>query len=108
MAALENSALPEGIDLEQLIDEALIPAQGALLDVQMTDEQVGQEITMIIKSLEKSINNWTTEVSSEEKMENEALEIVTEDIISQLQEAGLPADQFADEISEVIVHDEGE
>lgn len=38
MAALENSALPEGIDLEQLIDEALIPAQGALLDVQMTDE----------------------------------------------------------------------
>jgi hypothetical protein len=33
MAALESSALPEGIDLEKLVDDALIPAQGALLDV---------------------------------------------------------------------------
>ena len=102
MAALESSALPEGIDLEKLVDDALIPAQGALLDVQMTDEQVGQEISMIIKTLETSINNWTASISSEEKMENEALGIVTEDLMSQLQEAGLPADQFTDEISEVI------
>lgn len=37
---------------------------------------------MIIKTLETSINNWTASISSEEKMENEALGIVTEDLMS--------------------------
>ena len=39
----------------------------------MTSEDVMQEISMIIRGIETSVNTWTGSVSSEEKQEIEAL-----------------------------------
>ena len=48
LAALEDVNLPEGVDINQLIDDALLPAQGILVDQTITAEEVGKEIQLII------------------------------------------------------------
>ena len=56
LLALENTSLPEGIDIGAMVDSALEPAQGILLQSDMTAEDVGMEITTIISGLETTIN----------------------------------------------------
>lgn len=70
--AMEGSDLPDEIDIDSIIDEALEPARGVLLDQTMTSDEVGKEIQLIISGIEKSINTWTGHISSEEKKANEA------------------------------------
>ena len=72
LLALENTSLPEGIDLAAMVDTALEPAQGILLQSDMTAEDVGMEITTIISGLETTINNWTASLSSAEQQAYEA------------------------------------
>ena len=66
LLALETTSLPEGIDVGAMVDAALEPAQGILLQSDMTAEDVGMEITTIISGLETTINNWTASLTSEE------------------------------------------
>ena len=72
LLALENTSLPEGIDLAAMVDTALEPAQGILLQSDMTAEDVGMEISTIIHGLETTINNWTASLSSAEQQAYEA------------------------------------
>ena len=72
LLALEGTSLPPEIDIDSIIDEALEPARGMLLDETMTSEEVGKEIQMIISGIESSVNTWTAHISSEEKKANEA------------------------------------
>lgn len=72
LLALENTSLPDGIDIGAMVDSALEPAQGILLQSDMTAEDVGMEITTIISGLETTINNWTASISSAEQQAYEA------------------------------------
>ena len=71
--ALEGTALPPEIDIDAVIDEALEPARGILTSTEMTSEDVMQEISMIIRGIESTVNTWTGSVSTEEKQEVEAM-----------------------------------
>ena len=71
LLAMENTSLPDEIDINSIIDEALEPARGMLLDSTMTSEEVGKEIQLIISGIESSINTWSAHISSDEKIKNE-------------------------------------
>ena len=71
--ALQDTALPPEIDIDAVINEALEPARGVLTRTDMTSDDVMQEISMIIRGIETTVNTWTGAVSSEEKQEIEAM-----------------------------------
>ena len=95
--AMEDTVLPDSVDVDQLIEDALEPANMIFDGATMLDEETGKEIELLIAGVTSSVQHWSDEVTHQE-----AHDTVADELVDDLEAAGLPAEDNADAIAEII------
>lgn len=98
---MEDTILPDHVDVDQLIEDALAPANMIFDGASMADEETGKEIELLIAGVTSSVNNWSREVSHVTDVTDDA-NTVADSLVDDLEAAGLPAEDFADVIAATI------
>lgn len=89
--SMEDWTLPEGVDGDALIEESLAKSADIMSDVNITDEEKMQNISLVIKGMHKTVHEHSTDVKPAEDL--------TEELVEKMEEAG---DDNAADMAEAI------
>jgi len=94
--ALKDYDVPAGVNFDDLVDSA-IPAEDFMAQLDLHTDEGMQEVARVVESVRTALDRQNGIFE-----EDEAVEEVADALADDLEDAGLPADDFEEEIEDIV------